>query len=309
MHRSCPVNCFPVAVMAVCAVLTPAVARAANSAYTCTVFTYGDPDWVIKPTGINNSGAVVGYATDTNQVSHGFLRRPDGSTVAIDAPAVAGLGSTQPQAINNAGQIAGMYSIGGETHGFIRNTDGSYVDVAPPAPPDDAGPGSSIYAFVVSGINDQGVIAGAYHVDSTLHIDPNWYIYTRDPDGTYHFADRFRSMFGRFNVSAVLNNAGYVLERGGDSDAVLDPPGSALPFPGLPSLQNTPLYNATSGLNNNLATAGTLLNIGSGFLRTAAGNITGIFCPRDISANLTIAAVNDGSVVTGTFERNSKVKA
>jgi hypothetical protein len=200
-----------------------------------------------------------------------------------------------------------MYYVGGEGHGFIRNSDGSYVDVAAPAPPAEAGEGASIYGFLVSGLNDLGVLSGTYHVQSNLYLDPYSYFYTRDPDGTYHLADKVRSMFGYFNQSAVLNNAGVVLERGGDTDARLAP-GYLLPFPGLPIYQPTPTYNSTSGLNNNLATSGSLLNIGSGFIRSASGKVTGVFCPRDISANITVAGLNDGSVVTGTFSRESTVK-
>ena len=286
------------------ALLTPRL-RAANSAYTCTVFTYGDPDWIINPTGINNRGQVVGYATGSDEISHGFLRNADGSMLPIDAPAAAGFGSTQPEAINNVGQIAGMYYVGGDGHGFIRNPNGSFVDVIPPAPPESAEEGASISDFLVSGLNDHGVISGTYHVHSNLSIDPYSYFYTRDPDGTYHLVDRIRSLFSYFNKSAVLNNAGDVLERGVDTDAVL---GGPLLFPGLPRYQPTPTYNSTSGLNNNRATAGTLLNIRSGFIRSAAGDITAVFCPRDVAADVTIAAINDASVVAGTFTRELKVK-
>jgi probable HAF family extracellular repeat protein len=141
------VNRFLLSAAALCAALLSPAARAANSAYTCTVFTYSASDWVVNPTGINNSGQVVGYATDSNQISHGFLRNPDGAIVAIDTPGAAGLGSTEPQAINNAGQIAGMYYVGTDAHGFMRNAEGSYTEIAPPVPPDSAGPGSTIYGF------------------------------------------------------------------------------------------------------------------------------------------------------------------
>jgi probable HAF family extracellular repeat protein len=232
-------------------------AQSPKSAYTCTVFTFGGPDGIIHPTGINNSGQVVGYVTGPDGVSHGFLRNPDGSIVPIEAPGAVGLGSTQPQAINNVSEIAGLYTIGEDAHGFIRSAGGSYVDVAPPTPPADAGEGASIFDFQVSGLNDSGVIAGTYHVSLASGIDANTYFYSRGPEGTFRVVDRVRSMFNYFfTQSAVLDNSGTVLERAGDTDAVLQPGGPVL-FPGLPRYQPRPTYNWTSGLNNNLATAGT----------------------------------------------------
>jgi probable HAF family extracellular repeat protein len=295
---------------AACAVLLCPAAWTAT--YTCTVFTYGSPDWVVTPTGINNSGQVVGYATDPNGSIHGFLRNTDGSFEEIGAPAAAGVGWTKPQAINNKGQIAGMYQSMGTPQGFVRNADGTYTDIAPPVPPDNAGPGSTIFGFLVTGINDQGIVSGVYHIQATAHLDKDTYVYRRDPDGTYHVVYGSYPDLGTGPLSAGLNNALYDLEYGGTRfDALLRKPdgsGAPLTFPGLPTTQFPASYTSTSGLNNNLATAGTLLNVNSGFIRTAAGNITGVFCPRDISADISIAGINDGSAVVGTFTRNSKVK-
>jgi hypothetical protein len=66
--------------------------------------------------GINDMGIITGFMT-VGAVEQGFV----GTSAGFQSLAVPGADSTVPEAINNAGQIAGLYRTGGGTvtHGFI----------------------------------------------------------------------------------------------------------------------------------------------------------------------------------------------
>lgn len=102
------------------------------------------------PSGINNSGAIVGLFLDSNGAFHGYLADKEGTFLnEIHFP---GAVQTEPFGINEKGDIVGSYvDDGGAFHGFLLH-DGSFATIdfpeAPATFPDD--------------INDQGVIAGAY---------------------------------------------------------------------------------------------------------------------------------------------------
>ncbi|HUD25694.1 MAG TPA: hypothetical protein VMQ45_08420 [Burkholderiaceae bacterium] len=73
--------------------------------------------------GINAEGEITGAYVDAKNVSHGFLRAPDGAISTFDAPG-AGTGASQgtfPLGINSKGTITGYYvdakNVG---HGFLR---------------------------------------------------------------------------------------------------------------------------------------------------------------------------------------------
>lgn len=77
-----------------------------------------------SPTGINDSGVIVGNYTDTNNSTHGYLRSPDGTLTVIDEPN-AGQGPNSPGTfvthINVKSAIVGYYfDTLGARHGFVR---------------------------------------------------------------------------------------------------------------------------------------------------------------------------------------------
>jgi len=79
------------------------------------------------PQGLNAEGAITGGYTDSNSVSHGFVRSPLGAITTFDAPG-AGTSASQgtfPLLNNPAGAITG-YEIdsGGVYHGFLRSPIG-----------------------------------------------------------------------------------------------------------------------------------------------------------------------------------------
>jgi hypothetical protein len=61
----------------------------------------------------------AGYNSDSGRVTHGFLRKPDGTFKSFDPP---GSAYTRPQCINKTRAIAGYYAdSGGVYHGFLRS--------------------------------------------------------------------------------------------------------------------------------------------------------------------------------------------
>ena len=102
------------------------------------------------PTGINNSGTIVGQFADSSGVFHGFLADKEGAvTATIDFPGAA---QTEPSGINEKGDVVGSYANDdGIFHGFILQ-DGNFITSDVPG---------SIATFPFD-INDQGVVAGGY---------------------------------------------------------------------------------------------------------------------------------------------------
>jgi hypothetical protein len=99
--------------------------------------------------GVNPAGAVAGFTADpTCSVPLGFLRTPDGKITTFG---VSDAIFIEPQAINPAGLITGIFLKGG-LHGFLRTPDGAFTafDV----------PGS--FGTYPTGINASGVITGLY---------------------------------------------------------------------------------------------------------------------------------------------------
>ena len=86
---------------------------------------------------INALGTIAGYYVDSQNIAHGFLRRPDGFIETWDVPpppatifqppAGPNLG-TAAFSVNTDGAIAGDYWDAGNTaHGFVRAPDGTFT--------------------------------------------------------------------------------------------------------------------------------------------------------------------------------------
>ena len=108
---------------------------------------------------INNLGAITGNYTDGSNISHGFLRAPDGTFTTFDVLDANGAPQeTVPFAINTPGAITGEYIDAGKTrHGFLRAPDGTITAFDAPG----AGTGSTQGTFP-SSINLDGEITGGY---------------------------------------------------------------------------------------------------------------------------------------------------
>ena len=120
--------------------------------------------------GLSPSGQTVGYYFDVNMgrlTSHGFMRNADGTVISFDAAADSVY--TYAEAVNSAGQIAGVYyDASSGSHGFVRDADGTISSFDVPG-----------YFWHVEGINLLGQIAGSY-----LEPDYSMHGFLRDSDGT-----------------------------------------------------------------------------------------------------------------------------
>lgn len=117
-----------------------------------------------RPWGINADGVIVGYFSDVNQVSHGFVRSASGTITTFDAPNAA-TGHTQgtfPAAINSSATIVGDFTgQDGNMHGFTRSSDGSFALFDVPSP--------AMYTVAFS-INDSGDVTGYFgDINGALH--------------------------------------------------------------------------------------------------------------------------------------------
>lgn len=83
-----------------------------------TTFSPGEGSSITVPFAINNAGYIVGYHTNPKGISHGFLRRPNGSITPFNVP---GATLILPESINSAGAITGYYQANSYSnpHGFL----------------------------------------------------------------------------------------------------------------------------------------------------------------------------------------------
>jgi len=128
------------------------------------------------PYGINDRGAIGGNFQDANNVLHGFLRTPDGTTTTFDAPG-AGTGAcqgTQGFTINPQGTIVGKtIDAGYVQHGMLRARDGAVTTF------DVQGMGTgSGQGVLATSISPEGTITGLY-IDASNVI----HSFLRAPDG------------------------------------------------------------------------------------------------------------------------------
>ncbi len=113
------------------------------------------------PIGIVQGGWVMGNYIDASDVSHGFLRSPDGKITKFDAPGAgtgAGQGTVEVWGMNPALEIVGTYLDSNNLyHCFLRSPDGTFTTIDAPGAATGAGEGTEC-----DGVNSAGVIQGDY---------------------------------------------------------------------------------------------------------------------------------------------------
>jgi hypothetical protein len=128
-----------------------------------TTFDYPSAVGSTNATGINTSGAVVGFYYDAEprrggSRAHGFVRDQNGSFSSFDYPSST---RTFAHAINDAGDVVGVYETGERlARSFLRKADGSFVDVKCP------GNVQTIITSISSGGSIVGYCAAAEFVHS-----------------------------------------------------------------------------------------------------------------------------------------------
>jgi hypothetical protein len=112
--------------------------------------------------GLTDFGFISGAFSDSNGISHGFLRAPNGNITEFEAPDAGttpfvGQG-TSPSTINLFNWIIGVYTNASSVlHGFVRSPDGTLTEFSAP----DAGtnPGQGTWGLTN---NDENAVTGFY---------------------------------------------------------------------------------------------------------------------------------------------------
>jgi len=186
----------------------------------------GDNSEGTHASSINPAGAITGSYDDAENVSHGFLREPDGKFTTFEAPGAgtSPLFGTFAASINPAGAIAGYYSDGSQVgiqivyHGFLREPDGKITTFDVPG----------AVAVFTSSVNPAGVIVG-YGADTNEVAHG----FLRRPDGsitTFDAPGAGRSPFdGTYPFS--INPAGAITGPAEKSGITLNIPHGFLRVP------------------------------------------------------------------------------
>lgn len=160
--------------------------------------------------GINATGTIAGYFTDSTDFSrHGFLRAPDGTFTIIDVPGASA--TVTVAAINSSGEVAGsFFAAGGPLHNFLRTADGTFAvfDV----------PGACPGCFQVAGLNDRSTVVGTFQDGVHSVSFPN--IFVRLADGTFAYFTLPGSTTG-YRLVAGINSSNAVVGTYQDANRTL----------------------------------------------------------------------------------------
>jgi hypothetical protein len=243
---------------------------------------------------INLALVVVGYYTDTNSITHCFLRAPNGTITNIDPPGSVGSSNQFPIVINAAGAVVGNFSDQLGFHGFLRNPGGTFTSFDPP----NSG------ATFPSGINSKGAIAGYYQNGS-------YQGFLRTPNGTFVTFNPPGSAY------TVVNGIGSLGEIIGwyEVNLITGPPYSFLRFP-KGALINIDFPGSSLGtfpyaINAAGTITGNYFNTTppaqgqySGFVRTAKGMYIS-FDPPGSTNTTAPTAINKAGQITGYYPDNT----
>jgi hypothetical protein len=206
---------------------------------------------------INAEGDITGTYTDSADMRHGFVRLASGTLSTFDAPNAA-LGSvsysrnaqgTIPLGIDAAGDISGVYTDKNNlSHAFLRSASGpTYTSYDAP----NAGTSASAFAGIGNvlpgsggiGINDSGIVAGAYmDANSVAHG------FVRAASGTISSFDAPGAGTGSGGYQGTagisINASGTVVGTYLDANSVLH--GFVYTTTAIPTVTVTPLSSSIS---------------------------------------------------------------
>ncbi len=220
--------------------------------------------------GVNARGSVVGWYNDQNNVSHGFVRHPDGTFTKFDPE---GSTRTRAFAINFESATAGFYlDASNVRHGFLRTPDETITTFDPP--------GST--STFVGDINDFGVIAG-YYADASgvrhgflRQLNGSFTTFEAPGAGIYAGQGTFPQFFSALTDAGAVT--GYYIDISDVYHGFVRAPNGEIttydvPGAGVNSRQGTqPL-----SINHEGATTGPYLDtntVDHGFVRARSGRIT-----------------------------------
>lgn len=173
-----------------------------------TDFSFNDTGTDTRFYGINDNGDITGEYFGNDYT--GFLY--DGTTwTSLEVPGAA---RTDPQDINDAGQIAGWNRdacyVG--AYGFIYDSSSSWTRLANPSTNsylcDDWGSGGGYDSTAAFGINDSGIVVGTYSLNKIHH----GFIYDDGSWSTFDYPDASESRI------TGINDAGDIVGMYKDDD-------------------------------------------------------------------------------------------
>jgi hypothetical protein len=244
------------------------------------------------PTCINNLLTVAGYyKIGNNGRSEGFVRDISGKIQTFKAGSLL----TQAEAINDSGEIAGVYQdVSGVQRGFVRSPKGVITTF---------NPGGDAGNTTPTGIDDNGLVTGYY---STGNSSPPTFGFVRYPDGGIVTFNATRDT--DYTTSSGMNNQGASMGAyfyDGDTQVggfVRSPDGYVTTFKYQQGIVPTSINagGTTVGWYDPAAAGATF----RGFIRSADGKITPFALPGEIGTQY--ISINRASEVTGSYtEQNS----
>jgi hypothetical protein len=167
--------------------------------------------------GINNSGTIVGYYTESNADNAGFVD-VDGSFTTISDPSAATgpLTGTEVYGINDAGDLWGLYTTADGGAANFVDIGGSFTTIAIPA---------AAGGIVIVGISADGTVAGNYQTANGSYQSFTWsngsYTTLIDPaagggsgEGTVVQSINAGGTIAGFSVTASGDAVGFVYDDG-----------------------------------------------------------------------------------------------
>jgi len=243
------------------------------------------------PVAINCEGVIAGYYFDSSQVSHGFLRQPNGVFTEFTPP---NMSQVFIYGINNRGQVLGNGTLTVSPFsrvGFIREPDGAYTIISIAGSSDFGG----------TAINNRGEVTGYYlgadnRVHSFVRLARGKIIVFDDPNATKALGNGTAAWVindngevgGYYNYNNITGiNRAFVRSRAGNFrnfDAVFRRTAVIQPMA-------INLSGEVAGYYGNDAF------VTHGFLRDTSGKVTDFDVP---DSSFTIAAgINNAGVVVG----------
>jgi len=264
-----------------------AVAFSAEAGASKAWLSFDAPDsWLTSPHSINVHNVIVGQCQSSiNFLARGFLRTPDGTITAFDAPD-ANQGTTAAD-INDAGDITGSFVFFTDlqyTQGYVRHPDGTFEEFAV----------NGFRWTVPAAINDRGTVVGYVQGNRTAPVaflresDGTAVLFLRNSDGSYaRSINRAGAITGYYYRDGLMH--GFVRGTGGKI-TTFDPPDSVNTQPASINDKGeiTGLYTGTDYFNR-------------GFVREPDGTIITFDAPGAASQGTMPVAIDPNGNIAGTF--------
>jgi hypothetical protein len=271
---------------------------------------------------INNFGAITGYYLDANNVFHGFVRSPEGKFTSFQAPgadtAAQDFNGTNPNAINDAGAITGVYfDAQSVAHGFLRTPEGGIATFDPPGSTGTVPVALNLESDVVGYYVNQSGLFEAFlrRADGTFATwsDPNACNYSGNgPSGNLPFCGGTAA----FNIDVFGVVAGAYTDNSANAvhHGLIRIPGGKLQDYEVPGAGNGPgdgtsCPGCSIGINVFGAIAGYYIDANSlvhGYLRSSANRTATFVTPGSASVGTNCYAdcplgLNDWGAITGIY--------